>query len=323
MSASNIEQRMEEHYKFHFFQDPLSIEDVGQNPPATCLHPIKNCHSSLLYRFISTRIHRQRVLVKQFQAELLQVDSCERFSFGYRTDKNRLFILFCLGGEFRFSTLSEKTVTVARKGYFYVSRHNPGTYNVHCRKNGTSLALAISIDPRWARRKVAGYPRLKEALNLLMVSKREFGVMSHCEIDDEVLIWLRYLELFTDSKKRDFRRMLRNLVEKAMTYYEALLEHRSEEPIYRVKAYIDQNFRDPFLSVQFLCEVFPFEERTLRKKFVMEFHVTPMEYLSTVRLTEAKRLIDQHGYTFTTVWQAVGYNDLETFRQAYGRRIIS
>lgn len=55
----------------------------------------------------------------------------------------------------------------------------------------------------------------------------------------------------------------------------------------------------------------------------MEFHVTPMEYLTTVRLTEAKRLIDQHGYTLANVWQAVGYNDLETFRQAYGRKIIS
>ncbi|MGV6945468.1 helix-turn-helix domain-containing protein [Sphingobacterium kyonggiense] len=314
---------MEEHYEFQFFEDPLNIEDVRLDPPATCLHPIKNCHSSLLYRFIGTRMHRQRVFVKQFQAELLQVDSGERFSFRYRTDKNRLFILFCLRGDIRFATLSEKTMTVARKGYFYVSRNSPGIYNVHCRKKGTSLALAISIDPKWARRKVKNYPRLKEALNLLMESNREFGVMAHCEIDDEVSVWLRYLQLFANSKKRDFRRMLRSLVEKALTYYESLLEHRSEEPIYRVKAYIDRNFMDPYLSVQFLCGLFPFEERTLRKKFVMEFHVTPMEYLTTVRLTEAKRLIDQHGYTLANVWQAVGYNDLETFRQAYGRKIIS
>lgn len=311
---------MEEHYEFQFFQAPLSIEDVRQNPPATCLHPIENSHSSLLYRFVGTRMHRQRLFVKQFQAELLQIDSCERFSFRYQTVKDRMFILFCLKGDFRFATLSEKTVTVARKGYFYVSRHDPGIYNVHCRKKGTSLALAISINPKWARRKVINYPRLKEALNLLLQSRRQFGVMAHCEIDDEVTVWLRYLELFANSKKKALSGMLKHLIKRALTYYEDLLKRRSEEPIYRVKEHIDQHFRDPSLTVQFLCELFPIEERTLRKKFVMEFHITPTEYLTMQRLKEAKRLIDHHGYTLSNVWQAIGYNDLETFRQAYSKR---
>lgn len=308
---------MQEHYEFLFFEGPLRIEDVRLHPPTFCLHPLNNCHSSLLYKFRKAQMHRQRFFVKQFQAELLQLDSENPFSFRYRTDRNRLFILFCLQGEVRFTTIDGRRMTVARKGYFYVSRNSPGIYNVQCRKKGTTLVLAVSISPKWARRKVSDFPRLKEALSLLMESERQYGIMAHCEINDEVSVWLRYLQLFANSEKRSFGRMLKSLIGNALKYYEDLMENRSGEPIHSVKRHMDQNFRDPSLTVQRLSELFPIEERTLRKKFAMEFHTTPVSYLTMLRLREAKRLIEKMGFSISDVWHIVGYNDPETFRQAY------
>lgn len=308
---------MAEQYEFTFFENPLSVEDVRLKVPASCLHPLTNCHSSRLFKFNGAQMHRQQFFLEQFHAELLQLDSEVPFHFKYRILQNQLFILFCLEGEISFTTLEGKVMTVARKGYFYVSRNNRGTYNVHCRKKGITLIFAVSISQKWAMKKAKNYPHLKEALCLLLESKRQFGVMPHCEINEDVPTWFRFLQRFANFEKRSFGRMLKSLVGNALKFYEDLLKKRNTEPIQKVKRYIDRNFCDSSLTVQRLSEIFPIEERTLRKKFVMEFHTTPTNYLTMLRLREAKRLIEEKAFPRSEVWQWVGYNDPETFRQGY------
>lgn len=113
--------------------------------------------------------------------------------------------------------------------------------------------------------------------------------------------------------------MLKSLVGNTLKFYEDLLKNRNTEPIQNVKRHLDRNFSDSSLTIQRLSEIFPIEERTLRKKFVMEFHTTPASYLTMLRLKEAKRLIEEKVFPISEVWQWVGYNDLETFRQAYAK----
>lgn len=310
---------MADDYELFFNEEPLNIRDVTDFPPASCLHPLKNAPISLQYNFTGAVLHRQRFILKQFQMELLQLDSDGTFRFGCRTLKNRLFILFCLDGEIRFTTERQQLITAARKGYFYISRGNAGTYHAHFPSPGTSLVLAVSISPAWAKHKVKSYLRLKEALALLMESDRLFGVMPHCEIGDDVLIWLRFLERFANSIKKNFPKLLRDLLVGALGYYENMLEQRSNEPIYKVKEYIEQNYSDPNLTVYKIADRFCFQEKTLRRKFITEFHVSPVKYITMVRLKEAKKLIDGVGLPMSAVWAKVGYNDIETFRQAYGK----
>lgn len=310
---------MADDYEIFFNEVPLSIQDVRGSTPAACLHPLRNCHISLVYTFASAKIYRQRYELRQFRVELFQLDARVPFRFGYRTLENKLFILFCLDGEVSFIPEEQRSISIVRKGYFYVSRNDAGTYSVYCRKSGTCLVLAVSISPAWAKRKAKCYPRLNEAMSLLLESDRKFGIMPQCEIGDDVLVWLRFLERFAGSVKKNFAILLKDLIVGALGYYENMLEERCNDPIYKVKEYIDQNYSDPDLTVHRLAERFYFQEKTMRKKFVMEFHVTPVKYLTAVRLKEASRLIDEMELPISTVWAKVGYNDRETFRQAYGK----
>ncbi|WP_312365345.1 AraC family transcriptional regulator [Sphingobacterium sp.] len=310
---------MVDDYELFFNEEPLNIREVTGLPPASCLHPLKNTSISLQYNFTGAVLHRQRFVLKQFQMELLQLDSGEAFRFGCRPLKDRLFILFCLDGEIRFTTGQGRQITAARKGYFYISRGNAGSYYANCPRPGTNLVLFVSISPAWAKRKVKSHLRLKKALTLLLESNRPFGVMPHCAIGEDVMIWLHFLERFSNLAKKNFPKLLRDMLVSALGYYENMLEQRSNDPIYKVKEYIEQNYTDPGLNIHRISEQFCYEEKTMRKKFVMEFHVTPAKYLTMVRLKEAQRLIDEMGLTITAVWAKVGYNDIETFRQAYGR----
>ncbi len=113
---------MVDDYELFFNEEPLNIREVTGLPPASCLHPLKNTSISLQYNFTGAVLHRQRFVLKQFQMELLQLDSGEAFRFGCRPLKDRLFILFCLDGEIRFTTGQGRQITAARKGYFYISR---------------------------------------------------------------------------------------------------------------------------------------------------------------------------------------------------------
>lgn len=310
---------MADDYELFFNEEPLNIRDVTDFPPASCLHPLKNAPISLQYNFTGAVLHRQRFILKQLQMELLQLDSSEPFLFGCRPLKDRLFILFCLEGEIRFTTGRQQLITATKKGYFYISRGNAGTYHAHCPRVGTNLVLLVSVSPAWAKRKVKPYPRLKEALALLLDSDRSFGVMPHCEIGEDVLIWLHFLERFANSTKKNFSKLLRDLLIGALGYYENMLEQRSKAPIYRVKEYIEQNYSNPELTIYRIADLFCFQEKTLRRKFITEFHVSPVKYITMVRLKEAKKLIDGTGLPMSAVWAKVGYNDIETFRQAYGK----
>ena len=160
---------MADDYELFFNEEPLNIRDVTDFPPASCLHPLRNAPISLLYSFTGAVLHRQRYILKQFQLELLQLDADGPFKFGCHILKNKVFILFCLDGETRFTTGRGRKITAARKGYFYISRGNMGSYHAHCPRRGTTLLLLVPVSTAWAKRKVKSYPRLSETLSLLLV----------------------------------------------------------------------------------------------------------------------------------------------------------
>jgi transcriptional regulator GlxA family with amidase domain len=61
-------------------------------------------------------------------------------------------------------------------------------------------------------------------------------------------------------------------------------------------------------------------ERTLNRRFKQAVGDPPLEYLQTLRVEVAKRLLESGRFGFDVVSQRVGYGDLGTFRQLFKRK---
>lgn len=83
----------------------------------------------------------------------------------------------------------------------------------------------------------------------------------------------------------------------------------------RLEATLEQGFRLSELAAQLAVS-----ERTLNRRFKQAVGEAPLEYLQTLRVEVAKRLLEAGVLPFAAVSQRVGYSDISTFRQLFKRK---
>ena len=62
-------------------------------------------------------------------------------------------------------------------------------------------------------------------------------------------------------------------------------------------------------------------ERSFKRRFKAATGMTPMEYVHTLRLEEAKQLLESSDAPIEVVAEQVGYADASFFRRLFGRRV--
>lgn len=82
----------------------------------------------------------------------------------------------------------------------------------------------------------------------------------------------------------------------------------------RMEAKVQQRFRLSDLAAQLAVS-----ERTLSRRFKRAVGIAPLEYLQTLRVEIAKRLLENGTVPFDAVSLRVGYEDASTFRQLFKR----
>jgi len=83
--------------------------------------------------------------------------------------------------------------------------------------------------------------------------------------------------------------------------------------------YLQQNYRDPELTVQDLCKVSGISSTYFRKRFFEEFNMMPNKYLNTLRIEYAKELLDSGAYSVERVAEEAGFLDAKYFCTVFKR----
>ena len=83
--------------------------------------------------------------------------------------------------------------------------------------------------------------------------------------------------------------------------------------------YLQQNYRNPELTVQELCDISGISSTYFRKRFYEKFGVTPNKYLNALRIEYAKELLDSGAYSVERVAGEVGFLDAKYFSTVFRR----
>jgi len=85
----------------------------------------------------------------------------------------------------------------------------------------------------------------------------------------------------------------------------------------RVKMYIDENYSDDQLSVNMLGKQMGVQPAYLSKQFKDYYGVSMLDYVASVRISHAKRLMGEHGLSVAEAGQRVGLSDGMTFSRNF------
>ncbi|MBQ8752063.1 MAG: helix-turn-helix transcriptional regulator [Clostridia bacterium] len=108
----------------------------------------------------------------------------------------------------------------------------------------------------------------------------------------------------------------------AVDAYNRTIPEKSNNIIIDVKRYVDNNYRDPQLSLKAVAERFGYSPKYISDKFTHTVTTTLTEYITTRRMEFAKAMIREGGYSVSQISEACGYNDplyfSRVFKQDFG-----
>jgi len=85
----------------------------------------------------------------------------------------------------------------------------------------------------------------------------------------------------------------------------------------KIKAYLDNSFSEPTLSAESVAERFNITRGHLSKTFKEEAGVTYIEYVTQLRIQEAKRRLKETNDSIQTILESVGYHDAASFHRKF------
>lgn len=85
--------------------------------------------------------------------------------------------------------------------------------------------------------------------------------------------------------------------------------------------FIHTNFNDPSISVASLAKRISVSPTYLRRLFNEKFGVSPIKYLTRLRIDHARALLESGYYTVEAVSRMCGFNDPKYFSTAYKRHV--
>lgn len=105
------------------------------------------------------------------------------------------------------------------------------------------------------------------------------------------------------------------------TLHRALGERtHAEDPILRIGAFIERHYADE-LSLQDMSDRFYLSREYISRRFKQQYGVNLSEYVLTIRMCEAKRLLETSRQRIYEVAQAVGFSDDKYFRKVFKKHV--
>lgn len=99
-----------------------------------------------------------------------------------------------------------------------------------------------------------------------------------------------------------------------------VVKESSEDPIAQIGTYIEQHFAEE-LSLQGMSERFYLSREYISRRFKQQYGLNLSEYVLTIRMNEAKRLLETSRQRIYEVAQAVGFSDDKYFRKVFKKQV--
>ncbi len=131
-----------------------------------------------------------------------------------------------------------------------------------------------------------------------------------------------YRELLDISDITQIRRWFEDIDLQIIQYLQIKRDTRSEETAERIRAYIDEHYASPEVSMAALSEELHYSESHLSKVFRVTYNDTVKQYLTKIRLERACKLLADTDMRIKEIAEAVGYPNtqafLKIFKKMYG-----
>ena len=145
------------------------------------------------------------------------------------------------------------------------------------------------------------------------------GDTSNDVLDNDPVL---YPNIFLKSSTHDSCDLLFHICQKAILLSDSSKPSRASELIHLVQDYIQQHYMDEELSVKQISENVVLDASYIRKIFNKYMKCTITDYILSVRMEHASRLLEQGNTSITEVSSLVGYKDSgyfsKVFKKYYG-----
>ena len=138
-------------------------------------------------------------------------------------------------------------------------------------------------------------------------------------IFDEIHSVLSRLPLEADPESERVETLILQLFQLMHVTRRAGLREKKPNAIDPVRAYIDDHFIDPDISVRTVAEHFFISERSLCRMFRHYLQMSPLEYIAYRRVEYAKFLLLSEDCTVERVTSILGYQNSAYFRKLFTR----
>lgn len=91
----------------------------------------------------------------------------------------------------------------------------------------------------------------------------------------------------------------------------------SDSKATEIRQYIDRNYNSPELSRDMLADKFGLSVRHMSRIFVKQYGKGISEYIMSVRIEHAKRLLNKTSIPIDSIITMIGYNSLQYFKQRF------
>ena len=93
-------------------------------------------------------------------------------------------------------------------------------------------------------------------------------------------------------------------------------EHYESTLLNEILVFINNNVYKSF-TVEDLCLKFSISRSSLQNLFKTNIHITPKQYISTVKLNQAKIMIHEHNRTISEISDILGFTSIHYFSRKF------
>ena len=260
----------------------------------------------------------QQLNYKPFFVDLVEINVKKPTYIPFAIHDRQLYMFFMLKGSLLYTTETKTPIIKTQANTFLMSYYDKGSYYAYA-EEGEHIALVLSIHPDWIESIDQGYRNIQHILQRYLDSKKTYETMNQCRMDRKIHRWLYKIYSYSQSNKGALDGNLRKYVSFLLEYYDSLLEDQDKDMAFKIKDFIEANYKNVELNNRLLADYFFVTERTLLNIFKRRYHVSVQQFIADLRISHALLLMHQQRLGIKDVYMEVGYADERTFRSALER----
>ncbi len=301
--------------KIKFHSPTISRRDVKGNIPEQFSYVVNYARRAKLTGLEAGSVLRQEYRNFLFYMEVFSFHLTTGLEISFTVKKPSAFMFFMLEGQVHFSLPGGRPVAVAGEGKCYAAFNTPGAFAGKLEK-GWHHFVYINARAAWLWRHVNDFSGLREFLQWMESGHHPYGHMP--QVDPDRAMARKLKQLFSPQEEnKDIETWHLGLCKALLKRYHQLTFRRYEDPVYRVRQFIERNYTShQLMTVSALSDRFGIYLKKLERDYQKEFLMTPGDYIRLLRMEHARHLLLQ-GLLVREVSDSLDYKNVPSFIRAF------